>query len=90
MRKGVLFKIFLLALCVGAVMLVPVHARAEEPGVDDGWQFAASIYLWGAGIDGKTQSDTEASISMTFWTTLKWLLWAPSERAKESGRSWRM
>ena len=62
MRKGVLFKIFLLALCVGALMLVPVHARAEEPGVDDGWQFAASIYLWGAGIDGKTQSDTEVSV----------------------------
>ncbi len=62
MRKGVLFKIFLLALCVGALMLVPVQARAEEPGADDGWQFAASIYLWGMGIDGKTQSDTEVSV----------------------------
>ncbi len=62
MRKGVLFKIFLLALCVGALMLVPVQARAEEPGADDGWQFAAGLYLWGAGIDGKTQSDTEVGI----------------------------
>jgi hypothetical protein len=62
MRKGVLFKIFLLALCVGAFMLVPVQARAEEPGVDDSWQFAASLYLWGIGIDGKTQSDTEVSV----------------------------
>jgi hypothetical protein len=62
MRKGVLFKIFLLLLCVGALMLAPVQAQVEEPGADQGWQFAASIYLWGAGIDGKTQSDTEVRV----------------------------
>ena len=62
MRKSVLFKIFVLALCVGALILAPLHARAEEPGVDDGWQFAAGLYLWGVSIDGKTQSDIEVGV----------------------------
>jgi opacity protein-like surface antigen len=62
MRESVLFKIFILALYVGALMLAPVHARAEEPGVNDGWQFAGALYGWGAGVDGKTQSGTEISV----------------------------
>ena len=62
MRKSVISKIFVLALCVGALILAPLHARAEEPGVDDGWQFAAGLYLWGVSIDGKTQSDIEVGV----------------------------
>lgn len=62
MRKSVISKIFVLTLCVGALILAPLHARAEEPGVDDGWQFAAGLYLWGASIDGKTQSDIEVGV----------------------------
>ncbi len=62
MRQSVLFKIFVLALYVGALMLAPVPARAEEPGVNDGWQFAGAIYGWGAGVDGKTRSGTEISV----------------------------
>ena len=62
MRKSVLSKIFVLALCVGALILAPLHARAEEPGVDDGWQFAAGLYLWGVSIDGKTQTDIEVGV----------------------------
>jgi hypothetical protein len=59
MKESVLFKIFLLALFVGALMLAPVHARAEESEVNDGWQFAGSLYMWGFGVYGETQSDTQ-------------------------------
>lgn len=59
MKESVLFKIFLLALFVGALMLAPVHARAEESEVNDGWQFTGSLYMWGAGVDGETRGGTE-------------------------------
>ena len=62
MKESVLFKIFLLALFVGALMLAPVHARAEESEVNDGWQFAGSLYLWGIGVDGETRGGTEIEV----------------------------
>lgn len=62
MKKNILFKIVVLALYVGALMLAPVHARAEDSGENDGWQFAGALYGWGAGIDGKTRGGTEVSV----------------------------
>jgi hypothetical protein len=64
MRESVLYKIFVLALFVGALIISPVHVRAEEPGENDGWQFAGALYLWGAGIDGKTQSGTQVNVDL--------------------------
>jgi len=62
MNKSIIFKIVVLALYVGALMLAPVHARAEDSGENDGWQFAGALYGWGAGIDGKTRGGTEISV----------------------------
>ena len=43
-------------------MIAPAHVQAEEPGTSDAWQFSAALYLWGAGIDGKTQSGSRVSV----------------------------
>ena len=62
MRKSVLSIIFVLILYAGALMIAPAHVQAEEPGTSDAWQFSAALYLWGAGIDGKTQSGSRVSV----------------------------
>jgi hypothetical protein len=50
-------------LSAGALLtgLTPV-AAAESAGTDD-WQYAATLYLWGAGIDGKTARGSEVNVN---------------------------
>jgi len=52
MNKGLLRRIFVLALCVGILSFGTV--QAEESTSDSGWQFAVAAYLWGADIGGST------------------------------------
>ena len=56
MGKSNLSKIFVLALYAVALMVMPVHAEAEEAGSSDAWQFSAALYLWAADLEGNTRS----------------------------------
>jgi len=49
-------------LWIGAVLAVPLPATAGNTGTNNDWQYAASIYLWGAGIDGETATGGEVDI----------------------------
>lgn len=50
---------------VGALMLmVAPFVQAEEPN-DDDWNFAASVYVWGAGIAGDTTNDGTIDIGFS-------------------------
>ena len=54
----------LLLITVLAVFLL--HAgtlSAAESSPENGWEFATEVYLWGAGIDGHTATDSEVNIS---------------------------
>ena len=48
---------------VGALMAGPAAVAASDPKVSDDWQYAATIYLWGAGIDGKTARGSEVNVN---------------------------
>ena len=61
MKEGVLRGIFVPALCAGILSFGTV--QAEESSVDNGWQYAAGIYLWGAGIGGHSGSGSEIDVS---------------------------
>jgi len=54
------------ALCFSAVGLLgvrPAEAQDIAKENDSGWQFAGAVYLWGAGIDGRTQSGADVTVS---------------------------
>ncbi len=51
------------ALCAGILAAAPCAARAADSSASDDWQYAASIYLWGAGIKGETATGSEVDIS---------------------------
>jgi len=61
MKEGNICRIFVLALCAGFMVIAPV--QAEESSADNGWQFAAAVYLWGADIGGHSASGSEVDIS---------------------------
>jgi opacity protein-like surface antigen len=55
------------ALCFSALILAgvrPAFAQVEDGKTEDGWQFAASVYLWGASISGETRSGTGISVEL--------------------------
>jgi hypothetical protein len=62
MGKNTFFKIFVLALCAGALMVTPAHAQFAGPGSTDAWQFSAALYLWGAGVGGETRSGSDIEV----------------------------
>lgn len=52
----VLAVLLLVAAAAGAV-------TASEPASGDGWQYGVGIYLWGAGIGGKTATGSDVDVS---------------------------
>jgi hypothetical protein len=50
-------------LCAGALIAAPTVASAADSGTSDRWQYAARIYLWGAGIDGQTARGSEVNVN---------------------------
>ena len=50
---------------IGAGFLVAASLNAATPDSSngDGWQYAATIYLWGSGIDAKTARGEDVSIN---------------------------
>ncbi len=57
MKKRMLHRLSLSVLFVGALFMPPVNARAADPATGDDWRYDASLYLWGAGVSGKTAFD---------------------------------
>jgi hypothetical protein len=49
-------------LCAGALIVGPAPVAARESAEAHNWQFAASVYLWGAGIKGETAAGSEVDI----------------------------
>jgi len=49
-------------LCAGALLLGPAPLVAGESTASDDWQYAASVYLWGAGIKGETATGSEVDV----------------------------
>ena len=62
MRKRILSTILVLALFLAAITVGPMYAQTDDTEISDTWQFAGAVYLWGAGMDGKTQSGTEVAV----------------------------
>ncbi len=50
-------------LSVGVLVAAPLNAGADDSGISDRWQYAASIYLWGAGIDATTARGADVNVS---------------------------
>jgi hypothetical protein len=48
------------ALCAGALLCLPAHGQGTSTGGD--WRYAATVYLWGAGITGETASGAEVDV----------------------------
>jgi len=46
------------ALCAGTALWLPAHAQ----GGGDDWRLAATVYLWGAGIQGETAGGAELDV----------------------------
>lgn len=61
MKDSVVRRVFMPILCASLLATGPV--QAEESSTDDGWQFAAAAYLWGAGIGGNTASGSEVDVA---------------------------
>ena len=57
------FKLFVPALCAGAMTIAPTTVSAADPGASDDWQFKAGMYLWGAGIKVGTAAGSDVDIS---------------------------
>jgi hypothetical protein len=50
-------------LCAGALIAGPAPALAEESAQSDDWQYAATLYLWGAGINGQTARGSDVNVN---------------------------
>ena len=50
-------------LSVGVLVAAPLNAGADDSGISDRWQYAASIYLWGAGIDATDARGADVNVS---------------------------
>ena len=56
----------LLPLLCGALVALPItHATADDSSAGGDWQYAASVYLWGAGITGETATGGEVDIGFS-------------------------
>ena len=53
-------------LCAGALIVGPTPVAAGESTVGDDWQYAASVYLWGAGIKGETANGSNVDVGLRF------------------------
>jgi hypothetical protein len=53
----------LLPLCAAALSAGP--AAAGESAAADDWQYAATLYFWGAGIDGETASGADVNVNFS-------------------------
>jgi hypothetical protein len=62
MKRPVLHKIVISALCLGYLLSVPLVAQAQQADSDDRWRFNLAIYLWGAGLDATTQRGNEFNV----------------------------
>jgi hypothetical protein len=52
-------------LCGACLLATPVFGYAQDVNNNDNWQFIGSIYLWGAGIEAKTQRGSEIDIGFS-------------------------
>ncbi len=50
-------------LGAGVLVAAPLNAGADDSGISDRWQYAASIYLWGAGIDATDARGADVNVS---------------------------
>ena len=51
-------------LCGALVTVSPIHAAVDDSSAGDDWQYAASVYLWGAGLTGETATGGEVDIGV--------------------------
>ena len=49
-------------LCASALVALPAGAAAGDSGTGGDWQYDASVYLWGAGINGSTVSGSDVDV----------------------------
>jgi hypothetical protein len=54
MPYAVSSRTLLALLCSSAFIGAPLSANADQERTNDAWQYNASIYLWGAAINGET------------------------------------
>jgi hypothetical protein len=50
-------------LCAGALIAGPTPVWVGEPAGSDDWQYAATIYLWGAAIKGETVRGADVNVN---------------------------
>jgi hypothetical protein len=50
-------------LSAGVLVAAPLNAGADDSSISDRWQYAASIYLWGAGIDATTARGADVNVN---------------------------
>ena len=60
MKLNSFLNVFAVLLLNGALVTGPAYAQS-----DDDWQYAGSLNLWGAGIQGTAQDGTEIDVSFT-------------------------
>jgi len=51
--------------CCAIFGISPVLAQTESSAPQDQWQFAASIYLWGADMGGTTMRGSEVEVGFS-------------------------
>ena len=62
MKKQRIYHLLPLTL-LAVVLLHAPTLSAAEPSPENGWEFAAEVYLWGAAIGGDTATDSSVNIS---------------------------
>jgi hypothetical protein len=50
-------------LCAGALIAGPAPVAADESASHGDWQYAATLYLWGAGINGETARGSDVNVN---------------------------
>ena len=50
-------------LCAGVLIAAPASVAAAESAQGDDWQYAATLYFWGAGIDGETARGSDVNVN---------------------------
>ena len=63
MRQSLYPRTIPMLLATGALMAAPPSVLSEDSYTGDDWQYAASLYLWAAGIKGETATGEEVDIS---------------------------
>ena len=76
------------ALYGGVLIAAPAPVAAAESAQSDDWQYAATLYLWGAGIDGETARDPDVSVNFqTLLDNLNMAFMGAFESRKGNGNS---